>query len=155
MELEFITKRLLIEVSDQAKASDRLRKNYNFHEANDDPCHRLLNAVELNTYVPPHCHLDKDETMVMVAGEMGLLFFDDKGNVSQHVVLSAHGDCVGVNIPKGTFHSLVALKSNTVFFESKAGPYRALLPEEKAAWAPEESDPSSQDFLTAWFALFL
>ncbi len=41
-----IDKKLLDQVSAQAKASPRLRMNYNFHQSLDDKCHRFLNAVE-------------------------------------------------------------------------------------------------------------
>ena len=43
--MEIIDKKLLEEVSAQAKASPRLRKNYNFHQSLDDLCHRMLNAL--------------------------------------------------------------------------------------------------------------
>lgn len=45
--MEIINKNLLDEVSSQAKASPRLRINYNFHQSLDDLCHRMLNALEL------------------------------------------------------------------------------------------------------------
>ena len=44
-----IDEQLLNLVSAQAKASPRLRMNYNFHQALDDKCHRMLNAVEPGT----------------------------------------------------------------------------------------------------------
>lgn len=49
-----IDKDLLDKVSEQAKASPRLRMNYNFHQSLDDKCHRFLNAVEpVNTGTGP------------------------------------------------------------------------------------------------------
>ena len=47
-----IDKELLDKVSEQAKASPRLRMNYNFHQSLDEKCHRFLNAVEPGTEVP-------------------------------------------------------------------------------------------------------
>ena len=35
---------MLDKVSAEAKASPRLRMNYNFHESLEDKCHRMLNA---------------------------------------------------------------------------------------------------------------
>lgn len=43
--MKIIDKNLLDELSTQAKASPRLRMNYNFHQSLDDKCHRMLNAV--------------------------------------------------------------------------------------------------------------
>ena len=57
---------LLDKVSEQAKASPRLRMNYNFHQSLDDKCHRFLNAVEPGTEVPIHKHPTKDETFVIL-----------------------------------------------------------------------------------------
>lgn len=46
-----IDEQLLNLVSAQAKASPRLRMNYNFHQSLEDKCHRMLNAVEPRTVV--------------------------------------------------------------------------------------------------------
>ena len=43
----------------------------------------------------------------------------------------------------------LALEDGTVFFETKAGPYVPLTPEEKAAFAPPEGDPRAPEYL-AW-----
>jgi len=47
-----IDRKLLDEISEQAKVSPRLRMNYNFHQSLDEKCHRFLNAVEPGTEVP-------------------------------------------------------------------------------------------------------
>ena len=57
-----IDKDLLDKVSEQAKASPRLRMNFNFHQSLDEKCHRFLNAVEPGTEVPIHKHPTKDES---------------------------------------------------------------------------------------------
>jgi cupin fold WbuC family metalloprotein len=138
--LQLVTRQLLNDVSAQAKAAPRLRKNFNLHASEQEPCNRLLNAVEPGTYVMPHCHADpaKDETMLMVRGRMGVMVFDGAGEVSETALLEAGGENCAVTIPHGVVHSTVALESGTIFFEAKAGPYRPLTAQEKAAWAPAE-----------------
>ena len=64
-----IDKKLLDEVSAQAKNSPRLRMNFNFHQSLDEKCHRFLNAVEPGTEVPIHKHPTKDETFVILRGK--------------------------------------------------------------------------------------
>ena len=54
--MKLITETLLNTVSGQAKENPRLRMNYNFHESMDAPIHRMLNALEPDTYLPPHRH---------------------------------------------------------------------------------------------------
>jgi cupin fold WbuC family metalloprotein len=146
-----IDQALLDSISLQARESPRKRKNFNFHGSENDLSHRLLNAIEPGTYIPPHRHLDpnKDESMVMVRGKMGAVFFDADGNITQMAVLSAGGPVGAINIPYGTFHSLVALESDTVFFEAKAGPYALLTVEERAPWAPQEGETRAAAYLAS------
>ena len=54
--MKLITEGLLDKVTDQAKENSRLRMNYNFHDSMDAPIHRMLNALEPGTYLPPHRH---------------------------------------------------------------------------------------------------
>lgn len=149
-----IDQALLDRISLQAKESPRKRKNFNFHASENDLSHRLLNAIEPGTYIPPHRHLNpnKDESMVMLRGKMGAVFFDAAGNITQTVVLCAGG---GINIPYGVFHSLVALESDTVFFESKAGPYALLTTDERASWAPQEGEAGAGAYLSELESLFI
>jgi hypothetical protein len=70
---------LLDAVCAEAAASPRRRKNRNFHPRDDHPGHRLLNAMQPDSYIPPHRHLDpnKDETFVVLRGSIGVVIFDD------------------------------------------------------------------------------
>lgn len=153
---EFIDSGLLDRVSEAARTSPRLRKNHNFHAHESDVSNRLLNAVEPGSYVVPHRHLDpnKDETFVVLRGRFGLVLFDDAGNVTHKVVLDEAGPVFGVTIPHGTFHGIVSLAPGSVFFESKAGPYAVLTPDERAAWAPAENDPAADIYRRRLEALF-
>ena len=105
-------------LSEVARGAPRLRRNANFHLSESEPANRLLNAIEPGSYIRPHRHLDpnKDETMVVVRGSLGMLWFRDDGVVAGQALLSPGGNCV-VNIPHGCWHTLVALESGTVFFE--------------------------------------
>ena len=154
MKIHYITSDLLNILSHEADISPRKRKNYNFHHTENALCHRLLNAIEPGTYVQPHCHDDKDETMIMVRGKMGLVFFTESGTIEQFRVLAPSSDCVGVNIARGVFHSVIALTPGTLFFESKEGPYRALHKHECATFAPEPQLPAAKDYLASLSALF-
>ena len=64
--MKIIDDSLIETVVEQAKASPRLRMNYNFHQSLDDKCHRLLNALEVGTEVPIHRHPTKDESFVLL-----------------------------------------------------------------------------------------
>lgn len=153
--IRLIDARLLNELSTEARQSPRRRRNRNFHTSDEQPGHRLLNAIEPGSYVMPHRHLDpdKDETMVVLRGSLGLVTFDDAGAVVDAVKLSCGNTPMGVDISHGTWHTVFALEPGTVFLEAKAGPYRPLTDNEKAPWAPAEGSPGAPAFLARLAAL--
>ena len=132
----------------EAAAAPRRRKNFNLHAAADYPCQRFFNALCADTYVQPHRHADaaKDETLVLLRGKLGAVIFDDAGQIVSAQTLRP-GQIA--DVPHGTFHTWIALEDGTVFFETKAGPYVPLAPDEKASFAPPEGDPRVPDYL-AW-----
>lgn len=121
--MKIINESLLNGVSAQAKASPRLRMNYNFHQSLEDKCHRMLNAVEPGTVVPIHRHPTKDESFVVLRGKVRSTTYNDDGSVIESVVLSQEDGLYGVNIPKNVWHTLQSLESNSVIFEVKEGPF--------------------------------
>jgi cupin fold WbuC family metalloprotein len=147
--IRWIDTALLDEVGAEARSSSRGRKNRNFHSDNDQPGHRLLNAIEPGSYIMPHRHLDpnKGETMVVLRGALGLVSFDDAGNVIEAAKVSHGGTPIGMDIPSGTWHTVFALEPGTVFLEAKAGPYLPLTADEKAPWAPAEGDSAAPAYL--------
>lgn len=146
----------LEELSRAAALAPRRRLNRNLHEM-DDAVHRLLNAIEPGSWVQPHRHLDppRSETIVVVAGALGLVVYDDGGGVLETARLEPGGAAFGADLPAGTWHGLVALLPGTVFFETKPGPYVAPAPQDRAPWAPAEGDPaavSAEEALRRLFA---
>lgn len=121
--MKIIGTALLDEVSAQAKASERLRMNYNFHESLEDKCHRMLNAVEPGTQVPIHRHPTKDESFVVLRGKVKVTTYNDDGSVIESVVLCQEEGRYGVDIKKGVWHNLESLEPDSVIFECKEGPF--------------------------------
>jgi cupin fold WbuC family metalloprotein len=118
-----IDNKILNDLSAQAKASPRLRMNYNFHHSLDELCHRMLNALEPGTEVPIHHHPDKDETFVILRGKIRVTTYNDDGSVVDSVVLCQDDGIFGVDIPKNVWHTLEALEPNSCIFECKQGPF--------------------------------
>ncbi|HLO62602.1 MAG TPA: WbuC family cupin fold metalloprotein [Azonexus sp.] len=142
-------------LSAAAGQASRRRVHRNFHPDDAYPAHRLLVAIEPGSYVPPHRHLSpsKDETLLVLRGSLGVVFFDEQGNVERSAVLRAGGEALGVDIPHGVFHSVMALEPGTIIFEAKAGPYVPVAPEERAAWAPAEGEAGAADYLASLCAV--
>ena len=121
--MKIIDEVLLNNVSAQAKASPRLRMNYNFHQSLEDKCHRMLNAVEPGTVVPIHRHPTKAESFVILRGKVRVTTHNDDGSIIEDVVLSQESGNYGVDIPKNVWHKLESLESGSVIFECKEGPF--------------------------------
>lgn len=147
--IRLIDAALLDEVCAEAAASPRRRKNRNFHPYDGHPAHRMLNAMQPDSYIPPHRHLDpdKDETFVVLRGLLGLVQFDDEGAIVRAVKVGIGGVAIGVDIPHGTWHTAVALEPDTVFLEAKAGPYLPFTEAERAPWAPAENSADAAPYL--------
>ena len=151
-----IDQRLLTQTAQLAREGARLRKNANFHPADDFPAHRLINAMQPGSYVRPHRHLDpsKDETIVVLQGRFGYLSFDDKGHIAEAIELAPGGPVLGIDIPHGTVHTILALEPDSVFFEAKAGPFVPLSDAEIASWSPAEGSDEAQQLWHTWRARF-
>ena len=117
-----IDKQILDDLSEQAKASPRLRMNLNFHQSLDEKCHRFLNAIEPGTDIPIHRHPDKDESFVILRGKVRSITYNDDGSIIESVVLCTEDGVYGVDIPKNVWHKLEAIESS-VIFECKSDPY--------------------------------
>lgn len=121
--MKLIDKQLIDDVSIQAKQSDRLRMNHNFHQSLEDKCHRFLNAVEPGTKVEIHRHPTKDESFVLLRGRVRVNIYNDDGTVLESVVLCPEEELYGGDIPKNVWHNVESLESGSVFFECKEGPF--------------------------------
>jgi len=149
--IHIIDRVVLCSLSSQAKESPRLRKNSNLHRSHEEPCNRLLNAIEPDSYIRPHRHMDsaKDESIVILSGRLGVIAFDENGSIVQTTHLTPGGEAVAANVPAGVFHTFVSLEEGTVFFEAKAGPYQPIRQEEWAVWAPTDGTESAAAYLHA------
>lgn len=126
----FIDTELLDKVSKQAKASSRLRMNFNLHERLDAPAQRLLNALEPGTELPVHRHCHTTETYILLRGRMDVMFYSADGIETERFYLNPIAGNYGVHIPCGQWHTVEVLESGTVIFEVKDGPYAPLTEED-------------------------
>lgn len=113
-------------LSAQAKASPRLRMNYDLRNTPEDQSQRMLNALEPGTVMPIHRHQDTSETVVVLRGRVKWLYYNDQGELTDTFLIEAGGDICGLSVPMGQWHSLESLESGTVILETKDGVWTAL-----------------------------
>lgn len=121
-----IDQHILDELSAQAKASPRLRMNYDLRNSAEDQSQRMLNAIEPGTVLPIHRHRASSETVVVIRGKIRWIFYDDNGNETERVLLDANGENRMLVVEKDRWHSLECLERGSVLFESKDGAYEPL-----------------------------
>lgn len=155
MSVRFFSSEYLAALADEAASSPRLRQHRNEHRSYEEPCQRLFNAIGVESYIRPHRHAQAStvETLVAVRGLFGLIAFDDQGSVRETIRFGTekYGDTsesgVGVEIDANTWHTVVALRANSVLLEVKAGPFDPNAAKEFASWAPAEGTAAARDYL--------
>lgn len=121
---EKITQGLLDCLTEQAKASPRLRMNLDLRNSPDDGSRRMLNAIEPGSPLPIHRHRKSSETVVCLRGRLVEGFYDEVDRIcTETIERSPRGSVVALNIPIGQWHTARALESGTVILEMKDGPY--------------------------------
>lgn len=137
----------------QARVSLRRRQHRNIHESYDEPCQRLFNAIEPESYIRPHRHENdpKGELLIGIRGEMALVTFDGLGSVLQVVRFGSEKYnsllSIGAEVPRGAWHTVVSLVAGSVLLEVKSGPFDQNHPKEHASWAPDEGTEGADRYL--------
>lgn len=148
--MKIIDQNLVASLHAKAKAAPRLRTHHNLHPTHEDPIQRMCMAMEPRTYVRPHRHPDKWELLLIVSGDMLVLYFDAAGKVQTVTRLTAGGAALGLETPANTWHGIVTLAPATVVFECKHGPYLPTAEQDFAPWAPPEGHVRAAEF-EEWF----
>lgn len=129
--MDKITQALLDKLTEQAKASPRLRMNMDLRNSADDKSQRMLNAIEPGSPMPIHRHQKTSETVVCLRGKLVWEFYDELERIcTDYIELTPNGQVVALNVPAGQWHTVKALESGSVILECKEGAYEPLQDED-------------------------
>ena len=122
-----ITQTILDKLTEEAKASPRLRMNMDLRNSDSDSSQRMLNAIEPGSPLPIHRHQKTSETVVCLRGKLVEEYYDELDRIcTETIELSPNGPVVALNIPAGQWHTVRALESGTVILECKNGAYEPI-----------------------------
>lgn len=114
-------------LTEQAKASPRLRMALDLRNSEEDQSQRMLNAIEPGSYLPIHRHQKSSETVACLRGRVVEEFYDElEHRCTEMIELTPNGTNVAVSIPIGQWHTVRSLESGTVILECKDKPYEPL-----------------------------
>ena len=126
-----ITQALMDSLTEQAKASPRLRMNYDLRDSEEDNSQKMLNAVEPGTVIPIHRHRHASETVVCLRGRLVWEYYDElERRCTEVIEVSPNGPVVALKVPIGQWHTVRVLESGTCILECKDGAYEPLGPED-------------------------
>ena len=156
--LKRIDQALFDAVALQAREAPRRRRNHNLHRESE-VVQRFLNVLQPGTYVRPHRHLRDPagtgfECFLVLQGAIGLVLLDRRGELLECHRLDATGPLRGIELAEGQFHTLVALRPDSVIFELKQGPYQPATDKDFLAASPPEDSPAAAAWEQRWRALF-
>ena len=101
-----IDKKILDELTARAKASARLRMNFDLRNSDADGSQRMLNAIEPGSQLPIHRHRKSTETVVCLRGRLVEEFYDGQTRAcTETIELSPNGPVAALNIPIGQWHT--------------------------------------------------
>jgi cupin fold WbuC family metalloprotein len=145
-----IDEQVLADLCNKARSNRRRRIILPLHKSLAATTHRMLNAIQPDSYIPPHRHLDppKSESVIVLQGVLVVFVFDLKGNITAMHRLAHSSPQFGIDIASGLFHTFVAMVADTVIFEVKPGPYEQTSDKDIALWAPCADSPAARDYLT-------
>lgn len=125
----------------KARETERGRIRICAHPDEGDPLHEMFIVHPGDAYVQPHRHRAKSESMSVLEGHCDLVFFDDKGNVTEVLEMGERGSgrLFYYRSSEERYHTLLIRSDVIVFHEITNGPFR---PEdtEHAPWAPDPED---------------
>ena len=150
-----ISKNLIKKAINSSKISPRKRIILPFHKSPSNNLHRMLNALQPNSYVQPHRHLDppKAESIIVLKGAIIYVEFDNTGEIENYYQLSSDSFNIGIDIEAGVFHTFFAVVEDTVLFKVKPGPYEQSSDKDFAPWAPKESSKNAIEYLKNLYKL--
>lgn len=121
-----IDKELFNKVAEEAKASPRLRMNFDLRNDENEQSQRMLNVLLSGTKSPIHRYAETSETVLCLEGTCIERYYDNEGKETDCFTLSAGSDLIGVQIPAGQYHSIEVpeeWKEKAVILEFKAGKF--------------------------------
>jgi cupin fold WbuC family metalloprotein len=140
-----------------SRESPRKRIMLPMHRTTTEGVQRMVNYLQRDSYIKPHQHPMPEciENLAVLQGAMGVLAFDEEGNVleAHRLVANDAASCM-IDIEQGVWHTLVPLADDTVVLEIKRGPYDAKTDKAFAKWAPDEGTPESLAWLKAIIAKY-
>lgn len=128
----------------RARVAPRRRCRLCFHADSSDAQQEMLIVMHRDSYVQPHCHVGKVETLSIIEGVADALLFSPDGALTGTVAMSpaAEGGAFFYRMPERQYHSLRFRSEWLVFVETTIGPFDRSTTQ-TGTWSPPETQPEA------------
>jgi cupin fold WbuC family metalloprotein len=133
----------------ESRQSQRKRASLCLHTEKSDLIQRIVMALQPETYMQAHKHESpaKRELFTIYQGEVVIILFTKDGEIANIYKMSPN-TIRTIEISAGVYHSLVALKPDTLLFETKDGPWESVETDKQfAPWMPVEESEEAKEYL--------
>ena len=134
-----------------AAKNPRKRVRLCAHDGVEDGLHEMFIIHTNDTYVRPHKHLNKSESIHVLEGTVDVVIFDEDGDITEVTQLGDYssGRQFFHRMSDPRFHTLIINSDTVAFHETTNGPFN---PKDTiwAPWAPasdEENEAQASEFL--------
>ncbi len=129
------------QVKRQSFLNARQRSRLCTHQTTMDPLQEMMIVHPQGTYVRPHKHQGKPESLHVLEGEALVIIFDEQGNITQTIPVGdyASGKKFYYKLDGPLYHTLYITSEVFIFHETTTGPFRRF-DTIFAPWSPEETD---------------
>jgi|SRR3990172_223869 len=114
----------------------------------EEHAHKMINAILPDSYIRPHKHENphQAESFTSLKGKAELIFFRDKGEIDERVLLE--GNKV-VLVPVNKWHTIVAQEPCVLYIVKgqPEGGYNEATDKIPAPWAPKEGTEKGEQYL--------
>ena len=142
----------LVEIS---KNTSRGRTRLCAHRNVNESVHEMFIVHPKGAYIPPHKHLEKSESILVLDGETEYFTFNDDGLIDQRISMGDYrsGKSFFFRLQEPLFHSMLILSATLTFIEITKGPFKSDDTVE-ATWAPNKNcDAEVELFLKKLYEL--
>jgi cupin fold WbuC family metalloprotein len=144
-----VSRDTISELSTIAKKTSRGRVRLCAHRDTNEIVHEMFIVHPRGAYIPPHKHLAKSESILVIEGETEYFTFYDDGPVKQRISMGDYrsGKSFFFRLQEPLFHSMLILSETLTFLEITKGPFNPSDTVE-ASWAPNKNcEPEVGQFL--------
>jgi len=135
-----INKEEINKLKHRAQLAALRRARLCLHKNEKDPLQEMVIVLCKNSYIRPHRHKEKDESIHVIEGAFYLVIFNANGLVSERIFVKQNGSQghIVCRVKENVWHTIIPLSDFVVFHEVIRGPFRGPKSREFASWAPEE-----------------